>query len=404
MTPDGIKSVLYVESNLDGTVGGSYYSLLYLVSALDRSRYRPVVLFESACRIADKFAAVSAAVIQCKPFVPLKRREGLLRLVVRGLNGSRNLLRKPLTLYRCLRILRQHHIGLVHLNNGIRIGWCWLFASRLLGIPCITHQRGMEDRSSATSRFMARRFAAVICISKAVRENLLSVGVRDVPLPMIHNAIDIQNMRPDRLASEIKEQLGIADRHPVVGMVGNVQRWKGQHVLIAAIAELRKSMPMIACVFVGDVSKTIDDIQFAEELKATVTKSGLQHHIVMAGYRADVANYVNAFDAVVHASIRPEPFGRVLLEAMALSKPVVASRAGGVPEIIVDGQSGLLFEPGDAAALTAALSRVLGDAATAARLGAAGHARLLEEFSISAHVQRVQEVYGVALGESAGHS
>jgi glycosyltransferase involved in cell wall biosynthesis len=104
-------------------------------------------------------------------------------------------------------------------------------------------------------------------------------------------------------------------------------------------------------------------------------------------------NYINALDIQVHASIDPEPFGRVLLEAMALSKPLVASNGGAVPEIVVHEHTGLLFEPGNPTALAAALRTLLADRPRAAAMGAAGRARLLAEFSIRHNVELTQALY-----------
>ena len=113
----------------------------------------------------------------------------------------------------------------------------------------------------------------------------------------------------------------------------------------------------------------------------------------MTGYRSDVADCVNALDVMIHASTDPEPFGRVLLEGMALRKPLVASRGGAVPEIVVDGETGLLFEPGDADDLDHALGDLVGNTGRRNRMGEAGYRRLIDEFGLDRNVERTQNLY-----------
>jgi glycosyltransferase involved in cell wall biosynthesis len=187
--------------------------------------------------------------------------------------------------------------------------------------------------------------------------------------------------------------LGVAGFSPVIGMVGNLQRWKGQWLLIEAVRKLQTEFPNICCVLIGDVSQSRKHQAYAAELRASIAQHGLEQRILMAGYRQDVPNYLNAFDIIVHASTNPEPFGLVVLEAMAFKKPLVASRAGGVREIVVEGKSGMLFEPGNSDDLARALRELLKDKEAAIRMGQIGYDRLVSEFTIATHVQRVQGVY-----------
>jgi glycosyltransferase involved in cell wall biosynthesis len=401
MTNDSSNAVLYVECNTDGTIGGSYYSLLYLISALDRQIFRPVVVFEAPCRIASDFEATGATVIQLTPFVPTRSSRSFLRPLAKLANAVRSFVRWFHVLLRCLSILRRHDVKLVHINNAVSAGRSWLLAAKISGIPCVSHQRGFETGISAFGRFMARRLDAIVCISQAVKENLVSLGIRGVPMHMIHNALDATKVKVSRSAAEIRRELGVASSHPIIGIIGNLQRWKGQKLLVEAVMLLRASFSTLACVIVGDTASTVDDKRYAVELSSFIQASNLTDSVVIAGYHRDVANYMNAVDLVVHASVLAEPFGRVLLEAMALKKPLVASRAGGVLEIVVDGVSGLLFEPGNAEDLARALRSALSDTASAERMGIAGYERLLEEFSIAAHVRRIQEVYRAVMRSPA---
>jgi glycosyltransferase involved in cell wall biosynthesis len=128
-------------------------------------------------------------------------------------------------------------------------------------------------------------------------------------------------------------------------------------------------------------------------MRALVSSLGLQNHVIFAGYHRNVPDILMMADVVVHASTRPEPFGRVILEAMACRKPVIGSRAGGVPEIIEDGCTGLMFPPGDHEALSAAILHLLTDRERAARMGEAGYRRLIDRFHVTRNVAATEQVY-----------
>jgi glycosyltransferase involved in cell wall biosynthesis len=115
--------------------------------------------------------------------------------------------------------------------------------------------------------------------------------------------------------------------------------------------------------------------------------------IVFTGWRPDIHAVVQAMDVVVVPTLTPEPAALSLMESMALKRPLVASRTGGTPEIVVDGETGLMFEPGNVAQLAGAIQRILEDAALSARMGEAGRARVEQKFGLHAHLQRVEQLY-----------
>jgi glycosyltransferase involved in cell wall biosynthesis len=161
--------------------------------------------------------------------------------------------------------------------------------------------------------------------------------------------------------------------------------------VIRAIGQLRAQFPELVCLLIGDTSPV--DVAYRAQIVKLIAELGLEKTVLITGYRKDVANYVDALEVQIHASVDPEPFGRVLLEAMALHKPLVASGGGAVPEIVVDGETGLLFTPGDASALAGKLRALLLDPERARAMGAAGRKRLEAHYSIRRNVERTQAVY-----------
>jgi glycosyltransferase involved in cell wall biosynthesis len=288
-------------------------------------------------------------------------------------------------------LLRRERIDLVHLNNSIVRNHPWMIAARLAGVPCITHERGINEKFLARDRWLARRLNGVVCISAAVRDNFTARGLGHLSLVTIHNGLDPDSMRPTRSVADIRRELGVDTRQRMVGIIGNIKPWKGQEVVIRALGLLRAEFPDLVCVLIGDTSP--GDAAYRERILTLIDQMGLRGRVLITGYRTDVANYAAALEVQIHASIAPEPFGRVLLEGMALAKPLVASGGGAVPEIVVDGQTGLLFEPGNPVALAGALRSLLNDPIRAAAMGSAGFQRLMAEFSMSRNIDQIQALY-----------
>jgi glycosyltransferase involved in cell wall biosynthesis len=388
MKTAGSVRILYVEGNVDGTVGGSFFSLLFLVSGLDRTRFEPVVAFAADNALRPRFHAASITTLVHPTPRPVTLRGPVGRLIAKGANFLRGWVMEPL---RLARLLRRERIQLLHLNNSITRNHTWTLGALLAGIPCITHERGINDRYKPRDLLLGRRMKSVICISAAVRDNFAARGVRDLPLVTIHNGLDPAQMRVTRDATQIREELGVPGTTRLIGIVGNIKPWKGQEVVIRAMAKLRDEYPDVVCLLIGDTSP--DDIRYRERMHSLIGELGLDRRVLITGFKQDIANYVNALEIQIHASVAPEPFGRVLLEAMALEKPLIASGDGAVPEILVDGVTGYLFPPNDAEALAARLRGLLGDQATVAAMGRAGRQRLEAEFSITRNVAETQRLY-----------
>jgi glycosyltransferase involved in cell wall biosynthesis len=382
------RRVLYVEGNVDGTLGGSFFSLLFLASGLDRTRYEPVVLFAAPNELQSRFhaARIRTVVRGMPPATRLPTPLG--RIVAKAVNFVRGWIIEP---GRLARFLREERINLVHLNNSITRNHPWMLAARRAGIPCITHERGINFVFQPRARRLARTLAGVISISKAVTDNFIERGLGSLPIVTIHNGLDPDEMRVTRSAEDVRGELGVPAGARLVGIVGNIKRWKGQEVVIRAMAALRADFPDVVCLLIGDTSPS--DAHYRDKIQALIAEFGLERTVLITGFRRDVPNYIAILEVLIHASIEPEPFGRVLLEGMALRKPLVASDGGAVPEIVVHGDTGLLFKPGDPAALAAALGTLLRDADRARTMGEAGRARLVEQYTISRNIERTQAVY-----------
>lgn len=178
---------------------------------------------------------------------------------------------------------------------------------------------------------------------------------------------------------------------PIIALVGRITRWKGQHVFLQAACWVHRRIPEARFQIVG--AALFDEKDYEAEIHALAEKLGVEKYVEFAGFRTNIPQYMSTIDLLVHASITGEPFGQVLIEAMAAGKPVVATNGGGVPEIVIHGETGLLVPMNDAAAMADAICNLLADPATASRMGEKGRKRVLEQFTIAHTVEKVQRVY-----------
>ncbi|HWR97500.1 MAG TPA: glycosyltransferase family 4 protein [Candidatus Methanoperedens sp.] len=412
LTP--MKRVLFIEQNTDGTVGGSHHSLLYLVRGLDRNRYTPTVVFYQEHRLVGDFEAAGCKVIilrkpvpfdptRCFPWLQPGRSSPKLGTIfslplVAGCKAANYFRTFLLPILECRRILRREMIDLVHMNNSLLRPQQWIAAALSAGISVVAHERGINNGFPRLMRFWAGHLKGIVCISRAVRDNLARHGFPASKLVLIYNGLDPEQFQSTRSREEVLRELGIGPEEPVIGIVGNIKGWKGQETVIEATQFVRARYGTVRCLVVGGASR--EDEGYLEKLKKMVADRGLKEHVIFTGARSDAPNLVNCMTVLIHASILPEPFGRVLLEGMALGKPVITTAIGAGPEIVVDNTTGLIVPPRDSRALADAVASLLGDPARAAEMGRAGRLRLENCFAISENIRRTQELYRRVLQES----
>lgn len=404
-----MKRILYCEGNLDGTTGGSYYSLLYLVLGLDRTRYQPLVIFYHDNVVAELLRQAGIEVRILDHPATVKWGVGAPALVRPWLRLAGRLVNTfnrtaPLVI-KYAALLKRERIDLLHLNNSITQSLIWMSSAWLRRIPVVCHERALTPRFNIRERYFARRLNRIICISKAVQENLFRQGLGQRNSEIIHNGLDPESVRVLRSPEIVRQLFGIKPGRPVIGLVGHIQEWKGHDVVVSATAKLKERFPEIVCLLVGDNSRF--DREFHERLHNQIAELGLQSNVIFTGYQENPADLMNIMDVVIHASIEPEPFGRVILEAMSLSKPVIASRAGGILEIVSEGETGLMVSPGNAGELAEAATALLQDSERAGAMGEKGYQKLISEFPIDRNVAYTMAVYDAILTQhkppTSGH-
>ena len=309
----------------------------------------------------------SAFLFEDGPLDGAMRRAGLSVIRARfgsGLSG----LRRDASLWRAVPLAGRLVLTLVELARAARghevvyanSQKAFVLAALAAGIarrPLVWHLHDILDAShfGAAQRALQVRLANVLAArvvvpSAAARAAFVAAGGHAALVEVVPNGLDLEPDPAER--AELRATLGLP-AGPLVGVFSRLAPWKGQHVVLEALARL----PDVRCIVVG--APLFGEDAYAAHLRAIVVERGLGERVVFLGQRSDVPRLMQAVDAVVHPSISPEPFGRTLVEAMRVGTPVIASDAGAASEILDGGSAGTLVAPDDPAALADAIGRTL---------------------------------------------
>lgn len=369
---------------------GGEISLFNLVTHLDRAKYRPVVVLFADGPLREKLEAASVAtrIMPLDESVSQTRKDemgaaSLLKLKQIGAIGK--------FIRRLRRVIRNEGAQIVHCNS-LKSDLLGGVAAWLAGVPTIWHVRDRIENDYLPApvvhmfRLAARLIPTrVIAVSGATLETL--PGVRGVA---IHNGTVFENF------DDLPARLPFAGEAPVFGIVGRLTPWKGQHIFLRAAALVRAQIPDARFQIVG--ASLFGEQDYEGELRELAVQLGLEDSVEWLGFRRDIPQIVAGMDALVHASTTGEPFGQVLIEGMAASRPVIATNGGGVPEIVLDGQTGILVSMGEVELLAAAMLELWREPERAQTMGELGRARVQREFTIEATARRVEAVWAELIG------
>jgi len=363
--------VLFVKDTLGkagGLVTGGTTYLLEVLPSFDRTRIEPMLcILRHRDLVANRFEAVGIYPM----FLSRKKWD-------------------PRALIDLLRVLREHEVDLLHLEGkkSLILG---RIAARMARLPAIVHLHDMLPLTPWL-RFLQRALApwttAAIAVSQAVRNVAIKeYAIREQRVEVVYNGHDINRFASPAQDARlrIRTELGLANSTPTIGVIGRVvNAIKGQDLLIRAMPRLLESCPDVALIIVGDGP----DRQACQSL---VENFGLDSKVRFMGQRYDVPDILAAVDILTIPSLL-EGLPYVALEAAAAGRPVVAFRTGGIPEFIVNGETGLLVEKGDVPGLADTVAHVLKDQALAHILRD-GARRSVRQFTVERHVWRLEEIY-----------
>ena len=349
---------------------GGERQVLWLAQSLDPTRYRSVVVARADEPLAARATAAGLRVELLRPYSEAD----------------------PFATWSLRRLIQTSGVSIVHAHTGHAVALAALATWRTPALVVVTRRVDFRLRPGAASRWKYERAAAVIAISSAVAEALVASGIPRERIEIIPSGIDltrqIMPMPPATLAT-----LGVALGGPLVVQVAQLVAHKDPVTFVEAMAVARDRIPDIQAVMVGDGP-------LRGEVVAAIDRRELRGVVHLTGYRTDADGFLAAAD-VVTLSSREEGLGTVLLDALALGKPVAATAGGGIPEIITDPAYGLLAPIGDAKALGLAIASLVSRIASGPpeRVAIANAARTrAAAFSVVATADRTAAVYDRVLG------
>jgi glycosyltransferase involved in cell wall biosynthesis len=377
--------------NHTGIVSGAEGVLLTILEHLDRKRFQPVV----SCPLGSDLASLVQernALVVATPDLQARFTWNPVRMV----RYLRSYFR-AISEFRHAPFLKT--VELIHANS-VRAGLVATLATIGTGIPVIWHLHDMMKPHpfSTAIRCLALLTPAVsvLAVSHAAaaqfRGALLRLSGNRPPITVLHNSIDSRRFRPDPSGRQrVRQALGLADEQFAFAIVGQLTPRKGQLETILAFSDVVKHVPNAALLVVG-APLFNDDHRYLAALQSAVAQLGLLGKVSFLGQRSDINALLAAADGVVINS-RREPFGLVVLEALAAAKPVVATSVDGVVEVVEDGVSGLLVPPGDRAALASAMTRLTASPQLCQSLSTCGRSVIEKNFTCASYIQSLEAFY-----------
>ncbi len=366
--PDG-RRVRVVEVLATGTNGGAQEHVYSLVSRLDRSRYEPSVVSLSPGSAARRIARLGVPVTVLDEYDDAVAVGALTALLAEI---------RPDVVHN-----HMYRAELVGTRAAIALGAIGHRRPYVVSTVHSSRVRSPEDREML--RALTPEMDRLVAVSRSIEAKIAAEGRTGAPVSLIYNGVDLERYDHQEPCCTLREEYGMASDAQVVGVVARLEPEKGHPTLLEAWPLVLRAVPNAYLLVVGEGSRR-------EALEAQASELGIRDRVVFTGRRDDIPAVTAALDAAVLPSYR-EAQGLTILEAMALSRPVIASNVGGIPEMIEDGVTGLLVPPHDPGALAGAIVRLLRDHPFADMLARAAHDMVHRRFCIELMVHAVEAIY-----------
>ena len=395
MQKDKKITVLYVHANNED-VGGADYCLFKLAAELDRKKFRPVVCLSRETEILDLYRreGIKTYVIDMER---IQKTANPLKLFKLGIKFF------P-TVFRLRKIIQGEQADIVHGNDLLDI--YGPVAGRVAGVPVTQYVRWILVSPAwlkmILTQLVRRLNNCVITVSNGVASQMFSRGgIVHQNIITCYDWVDMDKVGHATNTINIKKEYHIPAGVPVVGCVGRLEPWKGQDVFIRATAKALERFPEAVFLIVGGGVLGRGRETFADALKKTAERLKIDKQVVFTGHRSDIVNVMNGLDVFVHSSIAPDPLPGVVLEAMYCARPVVGANAGGVPEEVVDGVTGLLYSPGDADQMAEKIIYLIENPEAGRAMGEAGRQRVEQVFNKKILCAQMENIYKKLVGAAS---
>jgi len=363
--------------------GGSDYSLFYHIKFLDKSQFEPIVLYRDKAHLVLELERENILLFKHNYLAannPKKKTKNIIiKSFIKYIPGSktiRYIFKSIIEVFFLLNFILTKKIDLIHLNHGINFDRPALFAGILTGKSVISHYRGLSKLNRADV-FLSKFVKKIISISEYARHDYIQSGVLPSKCIKIYNGIDLIKFSNKKIKTNNKI---------IVGNIGRLEAWKGQHVLLKAIPLILLKQTNVQFVFVGNGSKKKYYIELSKEL-------GIQSNVTFLNSTDDIIEVFKTFNIFVHTSIEPEPFGRVIIEAMAMGLPVISTNIGGPKEIISNNINGYLIKPDDPELLSEKIIHLITHPEIRFKFGKSAIKTVKEKYDIRMTTENIEKLY-----------
>ncbi len=382
----GKKKILFISHQ--AAASGAPLSLYTLLSEIDLASYECTVALLQDGPVAKQIKDMGVEIT----YVPLSKlltQRMTLFMFVHNLTLLVTSL-PPTCLY-----LAYNEIDLVHTN--VLVTPDAALAARLLRIPNIWHFRELllgSDRWKRFQIFMISRFAnKIICTSRFGAWQLFG-DKGNSKVELVYNAVSFDIFRENGEEHSFRKEMNFGESSKIAAVIGGITEDKGHEFFVRAAVQIIKEFPDSFFLNVG----TLENVPYVQMLKTIAWELGLgNERLIFTGTRLDVPRVIAAADLIVVPSIYQEVFGRTIIEAMAMKKPVVATRVGGIPEVLQDGVTGFLVPPANDIAMAAAINKLFSDKKLCRDMGEAGFRRARSLFDSKKHARRIEGIYEMLL-------
>jgi len=353
-------NILYTTS-FNHMAGGGQWSLYYLIKHLNKDIFHPIVVCPEEGELTEKMRGIGAKVI----VLDVGR--------IRYLN--------PFVISKFVSIIKERQIALIHTDSSTETFYAGI-AARIMGIPLIWHVR-VSEQEWFLDKLLSLLSTRLILVAEALSSRFK--WLKNTPkMVVIYNGIDIEEFDAFPTLSSIREEFNIRKDTVLLGFIGRIEQRKGTEYLISAM----KNVDNAKLIFVGKGEEA-----YLKRIKKLCQESGLSNRIIYAGYRMNIPSIFKDIDIIVFPTISGEGFSRVILEAMAAAKPVIATDDAGNKEAVINGITGYIVPAKDATALGIKVNELTAGKEKRKQMGSSGRQRVEEMFTMERNIRQIEKLY-----------
>jgi glycosyltransferase involved in cell wall biosynthesis len=307
---------------------------------------------------------------------------------------------RPITIIRAGKLFRKIQPDILHVHYSKDLWWVIPGLRFCQRIPVLLskHIGTQKPKRDLLHRYLYARLQCIIAISNVIRNNVIDTHpIAPQRVVVVHHGVDLSKFNVQQIDKKAqRRELGYSENQTVIGIIGRLQASKGYFEFLDMAAILRKKYPETRFLVVGEASH--GEEKQAQEIFEHIDRLELNDVVNCCGYREDIPQVLSAMDIFVFPS-HAEAFGLVLIEAMAMAKPVVSSNCDGVLDIVVDGETGFLVPPKNVAELSRTTEKLLGNKKMRNRMAKKARARIEQYFNNEKVIQKIREIYRQAVNE-----